>query len=306
MITSSIKLGSKKIKVIYDCGNGTTSIVADDIFKHFSNNLELIPLFNTSDSSFPNHHPDPAVEENLSILKKKVIEEKADVGVAFDGDGDRVGVIDNNGCFLPIDKYMILIWKDLVNKVQNKKTFYDVKCSLSLKEALDKLGVANEFYRTGNSYTKAKSVEGDYPFSGELSGHVFFRDKFNGYDDGIYASLRLIEILTNKDTTISELLDGISFYDATPEIKIPTGDDIKFEVVEKVKEYCQEKGYQTLLIDGVKVFFEDASALVRASNTGANLTVRFEAKTSDRLVEVKEEFLSLIKRIKDEYNGRNS
>ena len=144
MITSNINL-DKKLKVIYDCGNGTTSIVADEIFNKFKDKLELIPLFNTSDPNFPNHHPDPAVEENLTVLKEKVKETHADLGIAFDGDGDRVGVIDEKGQFLDIDKFMILVWKYLVTKPVEKKTFYDIKCSLALKEELDKLGVKNEF-----------------------------------------------------------------------------------------------------------------------------------------------------------------
>ena len=298
MITSNIKLGDRKLKAIYDCGNGTTSIVADDIFNTFKDKIDLIPLFNTSDSSFPNHHPDPAEEENLSILKQKIKEYNADIGIAFDGDGDRVGIVENNGNFINIDEYMILIWRDLINKPVKKETFYDVKCSLALKEELDKLGIKNEFYRTGNSYTKAKSVEGDYPFSGELSGHVFFRDKFNGYDDGIYAGLRLIEILSHTDKNIDDLLSGISHYESTPELKIAVADEKKFEVVEQVKKYCQEKNYEILLVDGVKAFFEDGSALVRASNTGPNLTLRFEAKTKERLESIKNEFINLIEKLK--------
>ena len=302
MITKNINLGTKKIKVVYDCGNGTTSIVADDIFNTFKDKIDLVPLFNISDPNFPNHHPDPAVEENLEKLKEKVKETKADVGVAFDGDGDRVGIITNKGTFLDIDKYMIIIWRDLVNKNVKKKTFYDVKCSLALKEELDKLGIENEYYRTGNSYTKAKSVEGDYPFSGELSGHVFFRDRFNGYDDGIYAGLRLIEILTNQDKNIEELLIGISHYESTREIKVPTSDDIKFKVVDKIKEYCEKNNYKILTVDGVKIFFEGKTALVRASNTGPNITTRFEAKTKEDLLKLQEDFLTLI----DEYKNNLS
>lgn len=302
MITENIKLGDKKIKVIYDCGNGTTSIVADDVFNTFKDKLDLIPLFNISDSSFPNHHPDPAVEENLTILKEKVKESNADCGIAFDGDGDRVGVITNTGKFLDIDKYMILIWRDLIHKNVDKKTFYDVKCSLALKEELDKLGVENKFFRTGNSYTKAESVEGNYPFSGELSGHVFFRDKFPGYDDGIYAGLRLIEILTNTDKNIEELLEGIPEYVSTPEIKIATDDNIKFQVIDKIREYAESKNYNILTVDGVKVLYDDGAALVRASNTGPNITTRFEAKTNDRLEQIKNEFLDKIDEIKKYIN----
>ena len=297
MITEGINLGNRKLKVVYDCGNGTTCIVADDIFNTFKDKLDLVPLFNKSDPTFPNHHPDPAVESNLEQLKKKVIAENADVGVAYDGDGDRIGVVDNEGRMLDIDKFMIIIWRDLVKTNVPKKTFYDIKCSLTLKEELDKLGVANEFYRTGNSYTKLKSYEGDYPFGGELSGHVFFRDRFNGNDDGIYASLSLIEILSKATNNLSDMLKGISKYYSTPEIKISTNDDIKFAIIDKVKEYCQQKNYNILTIDGVKVFFEDASALVRASNTGPNITCRFEAKTENRLNEVQNEFLELLKKL---------
>ena len=299
MITENIELGDHKIKVVYDCGNGTTAIVADDIFNYFKDKIDLVPLFNTSDSTFPNHHPDPAVEENLELLKKKVLETNADVGIAFDGDGDRVGVITNIGKFLDMDKYMILIWRDLIHKNVEKKTFYDVKCSLALKEELDKLGVKNKFFRTGNSYTKAESVEGNYPFSGELSGHVFFRDRFNGYDDGIYAGLRLIEILTNTNKNIEELLEGIPVYLSTPEIKIPTDDNIKFQVIDKIKEYAEGKNYNFLTIDGVKVLYDGGAALVRASNTGPNITTRFEAKTENRLEEIKSEYLNKIEEIKN-------
>ena len=300
MLTSSIKLGDKKIKVVYDCGNGTTCVVADEIFNKFKDNLEIIPLFNDSNPDFPNHHPDPAVEENLEKLKNKVIETNADIGVAYDGDGDRVGAIDNLGRFIDLDKLMVIIWKSLINENVEKKTFYDIKCSLALKEELDKLGVQNEFYRTGNSYTKAKSYEENYPFSGELSGHVFFRDRFNGNDDGIYASLRIIEILTKTDKKISEMVDEIVKYHSTPEIKIATNDDIKFQIIDKIKEYAINQKYNILTIDGVKVFYEDGSALVRASNTGPNITCRFESKDENKLNIIKEEYLNLINKLKEE------
>ncbi len=301
MLTSSINLGDKKIKVVYDCGNGTTCVVADEIFDKFKDKLDIIPLFNDSNPDFPNHHPDPAVEENLEALKHKVLEVNADIGVAYDGDGDRVGVVDNLGRFIEIDKLMVIIWNSLVKEKVEKKTFYDIKCSLALKEELDKLGVKNEFYRTGNSYTKAKSYEGNYPFSGELSGHVFFRDRFNGNDDGIYASLRIIEILTKAEEKISKMIDRIVKYYSTPEIKIATNDDIKFEIINKIKEYAISKHYNILTIDGVKVFYEDGSALVRASNTGPNITCRFESKDENKLISIKNEYLELINNYKEEY-----
>ena len=300
MITSGIKFGERRIKVVYDCGNGTTSIVAPSIFNRFSDKLDITPLFSDSDADFPNHHPDPAVEANLEQLKNKVLEVGADVGVAYDGDGDRIGIVDNKGRMVDIDKFMAIMWKDLVKTDVEKKTFYDIKCSLALKEELDKLGVKNEFYRTGNSYTKKKSYEGNYPFSGELSGHVFFRDRFNGYDDGIYASLRVIEMLSNCSDDISSMVDELVKYYSTPEIKIATSDDIKFRVIDKIKDYCESKKYDILTIDGVKVFFDNGAALVRASNTGPNITCRFESKNEDKLKVIEKEFLDLIDKYKKE------
>lgn len=292
LIWENINLGNRKLKVVYDCGNGTTSIVAKDVFNN--PNIEFIPIFADSNPEFPNHHPDPCVEENLRDLKKKVLETQADVGIAFDGDGDRVGVVDENGNMIDIDKYMIIIWRDIYNKVENKKGLFDIKCSKVLEDELIKLGIEPVCYRSGNSYTKAMSVEGDFPFSGEYSGHVFFRDKFPGYDDGIYAGLRLIEILSKTDKSVSELLEGINIYYSTKELKMKVNDEIKFDIVNKVKEYCISKNYKLLTIDGVKVLFEDGSAVVRASNTGPNITMRYEAKTKERLNEIEQEFTNLL------------
>ena len=292
LLWENIELGNRKLKVVYDCGNGTTSIVAKDVFNN--PNIEFIPIFADSNPKFPNHHPDPCVEENLRDLKKKVLETQADVGIAFDGDGDRVGVVDEKGNMVDIDKYMIIIWRDIYNKVENKKGLFDIKCSKVLEDELIKLGIEPVCYRSGNSYTKAMSVEGDFPFSGEYSGHVFFRDKFPGYDDGIYAGLRLIEILSKTDKPVSELLEGINTYYSTKELKMKVNDEIKFDIVNKVKEYCISKNYKILTIDGVKVLFDDGSAVVRASNTGPNITMRYEAKTKERLNEIEQEFTNLL------------
>ena len=175
------------------------------------------------------------------------------------------------------------------------KTFlYDVKCSKSLEDEIIKLGGTPYCYRTGNSYTKAKVKELDLAFGGELSGHVYFRDKFLGFDSGIYAGLRLLEILSNTKKSVDELLEGINRYYSTPETKYKTRDEIKFEVVKKIEDYCKEKGYTYNNIDGVRVTFDDSWASVRASNTGPNLTARFEASSEERLEEIKNEFESLI------------
>ena len=299
MINNHITLGENKIKVVYDCGNGTTSIIAKDIF--ISNkNIEYIPLYDTSDGNFPNHIPDPAVEENLKDLKKKVLEVHADCGIAFDGDGDRVGVVSEKGKYIPIDKYMVIIWRNIYNKVKNKKGFYDVKCSNVIKDELIKLGIEPIETRTGNSYTKKISYENDYPFGGEYSGHLYFRDKFIGNDDGIYGGLRLVEILSNKKTTVSEELKDISVYYSSPEVKLTVEDSKKANIIDRVEEYVKNKGYTYHTIDGVKVIYPDGFALIRKSNTGPNIITRYESKDKEKLKQIEEEFTSLLNKLKEE------
>lgn len=300
LLTSNIKLGKRKIKVVYDCGNGTTSIIADDIFKQL--NVEAIPLYNISDGSFPNHHPDPCVEENNKDLKEMVIKNKADLGVGFDGDGDRVGVIDEKGNMIDIDKYMIIMWRYLCDKVNKKEGFFDVKCTKALEDELIKLGVKPVETRTGNSYTRKISHDGNYPLGGELSGHVYYRDKFPGYDDGIYAGIRIVERLSNTNEKLSELLNGINKYYSTKELKIQVEDTKKFKIIDKVKEYAISKNYNIVTLDGVKVKFNDGFALVRASNTGPNITMRYEGNTRLRLKEIEDEFNNIVEKILKETN----
>ncbi len=300
LLKSNINMGNRKLKVVYDCGNGTTSIIAPYIFKDYKN-IEFIPMYCDSDSNFPNHHPDPSQEENMHDLERMVINTNADLGIAFDGDGDRVGVVSNNGVMIDIDKFMIIIWRDIVNKIYDKRALYDVKCSLALADELDKLGISKTEYRTGNSYMKAKMVEGKFPFGGELSGHVFFQDKFPGYDDGIYAGLRLIEILSNTDKNINNLLEGINNYYNTKELKVEVPDIYKKDLINRVEEYCLNKGYKILNIDGVKVLFDNGFALIRASNTSPNITIRYEAKSKEQLDNIRYEFDNLIDNLKKDY-----
>ena len=296
LFKKSLDFGDRKIKVVIDPGNGTTSIIAKELYEMFPLNLEVI--FGESDPTFPNHHPDPCVEKNLDALKKKVLETKADLGLGFDGDGDRLGVIDENGNYIATDKYMIIIIRDIIDKVSKKAFLYDVKCSKALTDEIEKLNAESICYRTGNSYTKAKVKDDNLPFGGELSGHVYFNDKWPCFDSGLYAGLRLIEILSKTDKKTSELLDGINEYHSTEELKFKSSDDKKFQIVEKIKEYAINKGYNALTIDGVRVNFDFGWALVRASNTGPNITARFEAKTKEELENLQNEFISLI----NEYN----
>jgi len=291
LILDKLDLGDRKIKVVYDPGNGTTSIVADKIFARMQN-VEAIPICNVSDGNFPSHHPDPCVYANLQMLKAKVLEVHADFGVGYDGDGDRVGFVDEDGNMIETDKYMIIMWHYLCDKVTNKKALFDVKCTKALEDELIKLGIEPVEFRTGNSYTRAESARGEYPLGGELSGHVYFRDKFPGYDDGIYAGMRLIELLSHSDKKVSELLGGINKYYSTEELKVKVDDTKKFEIINQMVEYAKSKGYNTVTIDGCKAKFSDGFALVRASNTGPNITMRFEANTEKRLFELETEFTS--------------
>ena len=293
LLSNSITLGSKKIKVVVDCGNGTASTIIKDVLDRF--NIEYDLLYCESDSTFPNHVPDPCVHENQKDLAKRVVELGYDLGIGIDGDADRVGIVDEKGNIVSADLYMIIIYRDIVNRMHNKKALFDVKCSKSLTDELDKLGIKKVMNRTGNSYAKKEMEEGDFDFGGEYSGHVFFRDKFEGFDDGIYAGLRIIEILSNGNKKVSELLDGINKYYSTEELKFKVTDENKFEIVNSVKEYCLKKGYTIIDIDGVRAEFDDSWALVRASNTGPNITARFEAKTKERLEEVKNEFIKVLK-----------
>lgn len=295
LVKKSVDINGKKIKAVVDTANGTASIIAEEMYNMFKDKIELIPLYIESDPEFPNHHPDPSVEENNKDLKKAVIENHADVGIGIDGDGDRVGIIDENGKMIFADYYAIIVWRYLMDKVQNKKALFDVKCTKSLADEVTKLGGEPVCYRTGNSYMKAKMREGDFAFGSELSGHVWFRDKWPNIDDGLYAGLRLIEIMSNTGKTITELLEGINKYYSTPEIKIVSTDDEKFKVIESVKEYCINKGYKINDIDGVRAEFDNGWALVRASNTGPNITARFEGKTEEDMMKIEEEFMEFLR-----------
>ena len=292
LMHESINLGNRKVKVVLDPGNATTTVIAKELFETF--NIDVHYIYEQPDADFPNHHPDPCVEENLTELKKQVKELKADIGIGFDGDGDRLGIVDEKGNYIPSDKYMIMIIRDIIDKVEKKKFLYDVKCSKALDDEIKKLGGEAICYRVGNSYTKAAVTDFDLPFGGEYSGHVYFRDKFLGFDSAIYAALRIIEILSYTDQKTSDLLTGINEYFTTEEMKFASLDEKKHKVIEKVKEYVISKNYEYLDIDGIKVIFEDGFALVRVSNTGPNVTARFEANTKERLVEIEKEFVSLI------------
>lgn len=291
----NISMGEKQVNAVIDLGNGATTCIAKDVHALFPN-IQATFICDASDGSFPNHHPDPAVEENMQMLKEKVLETHADIGLAYDGDGDRIGVILENGEYISADQIMLLIVKHLLPVIKNKTVLYDVKCSKSLEDEIKKLGGTPYCYRTGTSYTEAKTKELNLPFGGEFSGHIFFNDRDYAIGSGIYAGLRLLEILSKSDIPLSKMLEDTTKYYSTPEIKIPTTNEKKFDIVNHVIEYVKEKGYDINDIDGVRINFQNGWGLVRASNTGPNLTLRFEATTKEYLEELKKEFTKVVEK----------
>lgn len=295
LLKNSVSFDPNKVKVVVDCGNGTGSIIIKDIMDAIG--VTYYPLYCESDGTFPNHPSDPAVTANMIDLSNKVVELGYDLGIGIDGDADRVGIVDEKGKIIKADLYMLIIYRNIVNNMKNKKALFDVKCSKTLIDELEKLGIEPVLNRTGNSYCNMMMQKGDFDFGGEYSGHVFFRDKFPGFDDGIYAGLRIMEIIANTGKSVSEHLKNINEYYSTEELKFRSTDENKFKVVEKIKEYSNSKNYKYNDIDGIRVEFPDGWALVRASNTGPNITVRFEASSEERLKQIKDEFLKQL-----EYN----
>jgi phosphomannomutase / phosphoglucomutase len=292
-ITKDIKFGNRKLKVVIDAANASATIVIKEVLDKLK--IDYIPLYFKNDSTFPNHHPDPSVEANLESLKRKVIETSSDIGFAYDGDADRIGLVDEKGNMINIDQFMIIIIRALMETFKDKRILYDIKCSKSLEDEIIKLGGTPFLSRTGNSFLRAALVKENLTFGGELSGHVFFNDKFLGFDDGIYASLRMMEILSNTDKQVSELLEGVTHYESTREIKVKVTEATKFVIVDKMKEYAFSKDYNYIDIDGIKILFKDAFALIRASNTGPDLTLRFEAKTKEELYAIQKEIHHVLK-----------
>ncbi len=290
----------KRLKVVVDCGNGTASIIAKDVFSKL--NLDVEYIFCDSDPDFPHHHPDPAELENMIDLQNKVKEVNADIGIAFDGDSDRVGCVDNLGNVISSDYYMAIMSKYILPNIDIKGIMFDVSCSKTLSDEIRKNGGEPKVYKTGNSYIKREMLKEGLLFGGEISGHTFFKDKFYGFDDGIYAGLRMIEVIDNETKTLSEIESTLKKYYSTPVIKINVTDENKAKIVEKVKEYCIMRGYNTSTIDGARPEFEDGFAIIRMSNTSPKLTLRFEAETEKRLEEIKNEFETLVYKLINEMN----
>jgi phosphomannomutase/phosphoglucomutase len=297
MLKQKIQLGTRKIKVVVDCGNGTPSRFAPQALKNWG--CEVVELYCESDPDFPNHHPDPVDPKNLVDLIETVKAEKADIGIAFDGDGDRLGVVDEKGNILWGDQLMILFWREILPKYPGCEALVEVKCSKALYEEIERLGGKPIFHRTGHSHIKATMRKKNTPFTGEMSGHLFFRDEYFGFDDALYAAGRLLRILTQSDKPLSECFADIPRYVATPETRVACKEEEKQSIIQKVKTYFEGK-YEMVTVDGVRVLFPDGWGLVRSSNTQPILVLRAEAETEQGLNRIKADLEQALRSASDE------
>ena len=280
----------KDIPVVLDCGNGAAGCIVKDLFETVGLKPEI--LFEKPDGTFPNHHPDPTVEKNLKDLQTSVKSSGAKVGIGFDGDADRIGVVDETGKMIYGDELMCLYSKFVLQDSAEKKIIGDVKCSDRMYDYIAKHGGEPVMWKTGHSLIKQKIKDEKSPFGGEMSGHIFFADRNYGYDDSLYAGLRIVEILSKSGKTITELLSDLPTAYNTPELRIDTTEEKKHMIVERLKETFSAPSdeYKAHLIDGIRVSFKNGWALARASNTQPVLVLRFEADSEDNLAQIRSQF----------------
>ena len=279
-ILSKINLGNRKLKVVVDGGNGMGGVTGVPIYEKLG--VELVKLFTEPDSNFPNHHPDPTVEENLQDCIRAVKEFGADLGIAFDGDGDRIGIVDENGRIIWGDELMILLSREILKEKPNSTIIAEVKCSQNLFDDIEKHGGKAIMWKAGHSIIKAKMKETGAALAGEMSGHIFFADRFYGFDDATYAGARVLEILSKTDKKVSEILGDLPEKFSTPELRMDCADELKFEIVAEIAEEFARTN-EVITIDGARILFENGWGLVRASNTQAILVLRFEADSEENL-----------------------
>lgn len=299
-IVAHLKKPARKLKVVLDAGNGVGGITAMPVLTKLG--YDIVPLFIEPDSSYPNHHPDPTVEKNLVDLKKTVKAVNADIGIAFDGDADRVGVIDKNGDVIWGDRLMILLARAVLKESPGAAIIGEVKCSKTLYDDIAGHGGKPIMWRTGHSLIKEKMKESGAELAGEMSGHIFFKHRYYGFDDAVYAAGRLLEILAETGTSVGEQLRDVPAMTATPEIRIEVSEATKFPIVKKLTEAFKARrdGSKVIDIDGARVEWSDGWGLVRASNTTPILVCRYEAQTADRAKELQQLFENEIIRVRKE------
>ncbi len=285
----------KPLRVGIDAGNGTGGVVALPLLKALG--CEVHSLYCDMDGNFPNHEPDPTVKANMEDLSAMVKEKCLDLGIGFDGDGDRLGVVDENGEMIYGDQLMTVFAREILSRKPGAVFISEVKCSQTMYDDITKHGGKAIMWKTGHSLIRAKMKEEQADLAGEMSGHMFFADRYLGFDDASYAACRLLEILASSGKKMSGLLEGIPKTYNTPEIRVDCPEDVKFGVVEKVTEYFRSR-HEVIDIDGVRILFEDGWGLVRASNTQPVLVLRFEALSEERLAEIREYVESVVAEIR--------
>lgn len=293
-VAEDIHLGKRKLKVVVDAGNGIGGIIGAPLYKRLG--CETIDLFIEPDSRFPNHHPDPTVLENMMHAVDAVLKNKADLAIAFDGDGDRIGVVDEKGRIIWGDELMTIFSRSLLEKEKGISIIGEVKCSQRLFDDIENYGGKAIMSKVGHSLIKAKMKETKAVLAGEMSGHIFFADRFFGFDDAIYSGARLLEILSNSGKPLSEFLSDLPTVFSTPEIRVDCADEKKFEIVRRLTEEFK-KTNEVNDIDGARILFNDGWGLVRASNTQAILVLRFEAASEESLKEIRETIETKIQNI---------
>ena len=275
---------SRRVRAAMDCGNGTACLLAPDIVETLG--CDVTRIYCDMDGHFPNHHPDPTIVENLADLRKTVTSNGLELGISFDGDADRIGVVADDGRIVWGDTLLAIYAREILKRKPGATFIAEVKCSMNLYNDIEKHGGRPIMWRTGHSLIKAKMKEEKAVLAGEMSGHMFFADRYLGYDDAIYAACRIIELLSDSPVPLSGILNSFPATFVTPEIRLQCDDDKKFAVVEKVREYFQ-KDFKVIDVDGARVVFPDGWGLIRASNTQDVLVMRFEADTEARLDEIR-------------------
>ncbi|MEM4256971.1 MAG: phosphomannomutase/phosphoglucomutase [Candidatus Diapherotrites archaeon] len=284
----------RKVKLVIDAGNGMASELAPKLFEMLG--CETTKLFCEKIENYPNHIPDPSQEKNVKELQKKVVEEKAELGIAFDGDVDRIGIVDEKGNLIFGDKLLGILAKKELEKKPGAKIIMEVKCSQGLEEWIKNLGGIPIIWKTGHSLIKAKMREEKAILAGEMSGHMFFANDWYGFDDALLAAAKVIEIVSSTSKKVSELVEEQPKYFASPEYRVDFSDKEKFEFVEKAKKHFS-KNYKVIDIDGARVLFENGWALIRASNTQPKLIIRMEGKTKQDLEQITKNFVSELNKI---------
>jgi len=293
-VLKNIKLEiNKEIKVVIDCGNGAAGCIAPKLFKDLG--CEVIELYSEVDGNFPNHHPDPGKIENLKELIAEVKASKADLGLAFDGDGDRVGLVTDKGDIIFPDKILMMLSEEILKK-EKGSIIFDVKCSNALPEIIKKAGGTPIMSPTGHFHIKNGIKEHNPLLAGEMSGHIFFNDKWYGFDDGHYSGARIIELISLKNNSISNINDELPKLYSTPELNIGVTDENKFKIIEDFSSQCSLQG-EKITIDGLRINFQNGWGLIRASNTTPKLVMRFEGNSIEALNDIQNDFINELSRI---------